>query len=558
MSKRKNVVKRILTASLVCALTILSNGVVASASEPLENELKTVIQSYGQQEVTVEDGISLHLGETIDFSQHPNWKLSNDNVVSINEKGEVKAIGSGTVFLSQQIGDKVHIIEVYVPGAPKYYSFYKADDSRSRDYYKVFVDAGHGGYDSGAPGIGGKNEDDVNLEVAKRVEQKLQAKNIEVKMSRTDDTFISLSGRADMANNYGADAYVSVHQNSADGVAATGIETYYHENKEMYKPLASNIQTNAINNTGARDRGVKPANLAVLRESNMPSALFECGFISTQSDYNNLVNPAYQDKLATSIADGVEKYLKDNIKLDGQDYPVINTGKVINTDTLNVRSGYGTSYPKIGVLNGGDKVEIVESQNGWHKIKYNGGYGYVSGRYIAIDEKVPVFSDISGHWAEQQILDFVDKGYINGYGDGTFKPDNQITRAEFVKVVNKVFGFTNVSGENFTDVNPEDWYYNDVCIGINKGYINGYGDDTFRPNAPITREEAAKIISTVLNTKGDGNLTFVDSNEISDWAKPHVDALSDNGIINGYGDGTFRPINNVTRAESVKMLSEAK
>lgn len=557
MSKRKNIVKSVLTASLLCTLTILSSGLVASASEPLENELKAVIQSYGQQKITVEDGISLHLGETIDFSQHPNWKLSNNNVVSINEKGEVKAIGSGTVFLSQQIGDKVHIIEVYVPGAHKYYNFHKSNNTKSRNYYKVFVDAGHGGSDSGALGFG-KNEDDLNLEVAKRVEEKLKAKNIEVKMSRNDDTFISLSGRANMANDYGADAYVSVHQNSADSTTATGIETYYHTNKEMYKPLASDIQTNAIKNTGARDREVKAANLAVLRESNMPSALFECGFISTKSDYNNLINPTYQDKLATSIADGVEKYLKDNIKLDGQDYPVINTGAVYNTDTLNVRSGYGTSYPVIGVLNSGDKVEIVESQNGWHKIKYNGGYGYVSGRYVSIDEQKTVFSDIKDHWAEQQILDFINKGYINGYEDGTFRPDNQITRAEFVRILNNAFGFKVKGSEDFIDVNPTDWYYNDVCIGVNKGYINGYKDGTFRPDAPITREEAAKIVATVLNIKGDGNLNFIDSNQISNWAKDSVDALSDNGVIKGYEDNTFKPQGNVTRAESVQMLSEAK
>lgn len=65
------------------------------------------------------------------------------------------------------------------------------------------------------------------------------------------------------------------------------------------------------------------------------------------------------------------------------------------------------------------------------------------------------------------------KGFINGYEDGTFKPDNSMTRAEFVKIVNKVFGFTEKGTESFSDVNKEDWYYSDICIAVKVGYING-------------------------------------------------------------------------------------
>ncbi|EPZ62478.1 hypothetical protein H477_5353 [[Clostridium] sordellii ATCC 9714] len=333
----------------------------------------------------------------------------------------------------------------------------------------MFIDPGHGGDDSGAPGLGSKNEDDLNLEVAMKVKKKLEAKNIDVKMSRESDEFIKLGERANMANQYGADVFVSIHQNSADAESAHGIETYYHPNKGMYEPLAKDIQDNAINQTGARNRGVKSSNLAVLRESNMPSSLFESGFVSNLQEYQKLINPSYQDKLATGIVEGIETYLKNNIQLDGQDLPVINTG-VVTTDGLNVRSGVGTSYPVIGTLSNGNKVDIVETIDGWHKIKYRGSYGYVSGKYIQIDSKT-TFNDIDGHWAKNAIIDFATKGYINGYGDGTFKPDNSITRAEFVKILNKAFGYTNVGKENFSDVNPSDWYYNDICIGVNAGYI---------------------------------------------------------------------------------------
>ncbi|CEN84197.1 S-layer protein [[Clostridium] sordellii] len=556
MRKRKKLIKKMLILNVICTMTLLSSVTIANASNSTEGELKSIIQNYNQKDVIVEDGISLHIGETKDLSQHPDWNLSNNSVVSIDKNGQLKAIGSGTVFISQKLGNKLHVIEIYVPdSSPRYYSFYKAEP-KSRNYYKVFIDPGHGGDDSGAPGLGSKNEDDLNLEVAMKVKKKLEAKNIDVKMSRESDEFIKLGERANMANQYGADVFVSIHQNSADAESAHGIETYYHPNKGMYEPLAKDIQDNAINQTGARNRGVKSSNLAVLRESNMPSSLFESGFVSNLQEYNKLINPAYQDKLATGIVDGIERYLKNNIQLDGQDLPVINTG-VVTTDGLNVRSGVGTSYPVIGTLSNGNKVHIVETIDGWHKIKYKGSYGYVSGKYIQIDSKT-TFNDIDGHWAKNAIIDFATKGYINGYGDGTFKPDNSITRAEFVKILNKAFGYTNVGKENFSDVNPSDWYYNDICIGVNAGYINGYEDNTFKPDKQITREEASKIIATALNLKGDGNLNFKDSSEISNWAKPYVDALSDNNIINGYEDNTFRPHNNMTRAENVTILSRAK
>ncbi|WP_284693989.1 N-acetylmuramoyl-L-alanine amidase [Paraclostridium ghonii] len=555
MRKRNKALKNVLSIGLICTLSIIGSSKISNANESAESQLNSVIQSYGDSKVDVEDGISLHIGETEDFSKNPNWKLSNDNVVSIDEKGQLKAIGSGTVFLSQKIGDKVHIIEVYVPSMKQKSSrLFSAKVTPKRDYYKVFVDAGHGGIDSGANGFG-KNEAQLNLEVAKKVEQKLKEKNIQVEMSRETNEFVELGERARLANNYGADVFVSIHQNSADAESANGIETYCHPDKKVYSPLALEIQNNAIAQTGARNREVKYSNLAVLRESNMPSALFESGFISNKTEYNKLIDPSYQDKLATGIADGVEKYLKNTVDLGY--LPVISTGVVVNTDEVNVRAGYGTSYAIIGKLPKGSKVEIVESKNNWYKIKYNGVYGYVSGSYISIDKQISLI-DIDGHWAKNQILDFVSKGYVAGYEDNTFRPENSITRAEFVKLVNKVFKFTETGSENFSDVNSSQWYYSDICIGLKAGYINGYEDGTFRPENPITREEACKTIAKVMNLRGDGNLTFKDSNQISDWAKEYVDALSDNKIINGYEDNTFRPNNNMTRAETVTILSRVE
>ena len=393
MSKRIDKFTKYIAAFGIISAATVVNVVPVSASPKDEAEFSTVMDKYKSEDVVVEDGVSLRKGETLDLSANPNWETSDNETVSI-ENGVVKPIGYGTVYLSQKIDGKVHVIEVYVPSETRGYNF-AAMPKSNRNYYKVFIDPGHGGQDSGAVG-NGNYEDELNLAVAKKVEQKLRSKGIEVKMSRYSDEFISLSDRAKMANQYAPDVFISIHQNSSDSMSANGTETYYHTRKGEYSHYAQNIQSSAINETGSRNRGIKSANFAVLRETNMPSALFESGFITNPTESANLANPNYQEKLADGIANGIERYLKDNIHTDGTGGEVINpdgdnqnsvnTG-TITADRLNIRSGYGTNYSVIGTLTNGSKVEIVESQNGWYKIKYNGGYGYVSGDYVKVDEQ---------------------------------------------------------------------------------------------------------------------------------------------------------------------------
>lgn len=541
-------------------MSFLGSTTTASANNGLENEFISVIENYDNENIVVENGLFLEMGESLDLSQYPGWNLSNKNTVKIDKSGIVKPINEGTVFLSQEFDGELHVIEIYVPEKQiSTFSLVEESKERKRDYYKVFIDPGHGGSDNGAAGHGAY-EDELNLQVSFKVKEKLEAKGIQVKMSRTNDTFISLGDRPKLANEYGADVFVSIHQNSAS-TPAMGIETYYHSSKSQEKPLATEIQTNAIKETGAVNRNVKSADFAVLRGSYMPSSLFESGFISTEEEANNLKDPAYQDKLATGIANGIENYLNTYVNLELETIPptaqVAHTGTIINTSSLNVRSGYGTSNPVIGTLAKGAKVDIYETQNGWHKVNFNGNYGYISGSYVKLDGPGGI-TDIDKHWAKSEVMSFIESGYIDGYPNGTFKPDNNITRAEFVKLVNQAFGYTTQGSIKFKDVSSTSWYYKDLSIGINQGYIDGYPDNTFRPDAPISREEAAKIVTKITGVKGDGVLNFADNNDISSWAKQYVDALVDNKIMGGYSGNKFKPKDNITRAESVVTLSRTK
>jgi N-acetylmuramoyl-L-alanine amidase CwlD len=565
-NKTKN--KFLIVLTIMAFVFVVGKNTFANNND-VEAEFSSVIENYTEENIIVENGLSLDLEETLDLSEYPNWELSNQNTVYIDESGILHAKNEGTVFLSQEFDGKLHVLEIYV-SEPKISLFSNINTlkERSRNYYKVFLDPGHGGKDSGATSNGYK-EKDLNLQIAFKVKEKLEAKGIEVGMSRTDDTFIELKDRPVLASKYGADIFVSIHQNSAS-TQATGIETYHAKEKTQEKPLASAIQTNLIKETNANNRGVKSANFVVIKESTMPSALIECGFISTLEEAVNLADLNYQDKLATGIANGIESYLKEYISLNFEEVSetdeVINFG-VINADSLNVRSGRGTSYSTIGSLKKGSEVEIYETKDEWHKIDFNGKYGYISEKYVDLytyienplqPENPILFKDINSSWAKNEIISFVQAGYLNGYEDNTFRPSNSITRAEFITIVNKVFDKTKKTEITFSDVADGEWYYDAVCIAVGEGYINGYSDNTFKPNAPITREEAAKIVAIASGIESEGTVSFKDDSSISEWAKQYVVALATNGVINGYEDNTFKPKNNITREETVAILSRVK
>lgn len=558
MRCKKNI-RNLILLTMMVSLPILSKPSVVNA-DSIEDEFSSVINKYDLKDIVVEPGVYLTKGETLDLSQYPNWELSDNETIEINSNGIAKAVNEGTVFLSQRIGEKVYIVEIYVPSEISTVNL-ESRGAKSRGYYKVFIDAGHGGTDPGALGYGYR-ESDLNLQVAKKVESKLKSKGIDVKMSRSSDIFYSLSERAEMANDYGADAFVSIHQNSAEAKSANGIETYYNRKKEEDRPLSNDIQKQVISQTGANNRGVKNAEFTVLVKSKMISALVECGFITNELEVKKLSDSSYQDKLATGIANGIEEYLKSNVIIE--ESQITATGKVVNADSLNVRKGPSISFDIIGKLSGGDKVKVIGESNGWYKIEYNGTYGYVSGSYIELDSTEPDqdnkinFTDVSqDYWAYSQIQDFVKKGYIEGYGDNTFRPKEPIKRNEFVKIFNKVFGLTNKSGIVFDDT-KDNWAKDEIDIAVTNGVAQGIGANKFEPEEYITREAAVKMLANYMKIEDknhDKIKRFPDYNEISDWARDAFEGNFENGYIKGTDEGKLAPKNNITRAEVVTLLS---
>jgi hypothetical protein len=170
-------------------------------------------------------------------------------------------------------------------------------------------------------------------------------------------------------------------------------------------------------------------------------------------------------------------------------------------------------------------------------------------------------SDLKGHWAESQLNSWIDKGLIQGYKDGTIKPNNPITRAEFMALVNRAFKFTEKSDVSFSDVNPKDWTYDEVAKAIKAGYIKGYSDGTIGIGKQVTRQEVAVIIGRLLKLETGDNkdaTDFADAADFAKWGKDFIDAVVANKIMNGYStDHTFKPNKPITRAEAVVTLDNA-
>ncbi|WP_158289641.1 S-layer homology domain-containing protein [Paenibacillus flagellatus] len=162
--------------------------------------------------------------------------------------------------------------------------------------------------------------------------------------------------------------------------------------------------------------------------------------------------------------------------------------------------------------------------------------------------------DIAGHWAEKILSAWAGQGRIGGYPDGTLRPDAAITRAEWMKLVNRLFGYAGSSDTAFADVRDGDWYAADVSAAVHAGYMNGYEDGTMRPDGPLSREEAAVMLSRLGKRSDNAAAAGRFSDPIAAWSRGSVGAAVAAGWMDGYPDGTFGPAKPMSRAEAIVVL----
>ncbi|MCD9026437.1 S-layer homology domain-containing protein [Cohnella silvisoli] len=174
---------------------------------------------------------------------------------------------------------------------------------------------------------------------------------------------------------------------------------------------------------------------------------------------------------------------------------------------------------------------------------------------------LPASTDISGHWAENTIRVWLQEGLVSGLPNGSFHPDNKVIRAELVAMINRAFQYTKAASSSFADISSAKWYALDVARAKEAGYMQGDGKDLFRPEASVTREEAAVIIARLLKLDT-GSQTesgkFADAKSIANWSRGAISAVVAAGIMKGYGGNVFKARQPLTRAEAVVILDRVR
>ena len=172
------------------------------------------------------------------------------------------------------------------------------------------------------------------------------------------------------------------------------------------------------------------------------------------------------------------------------------------------------------------------------------------------------FVDLIGHWAADSVCQLYSSGVVNGYSEKTFSPNSPITRAEFVKILVESLGYNvyAVQSAAFTDTATDTWYYAVLSFAHSKGFASGYSDGSFHPNNPISRAEVVELL-----VKASGQTSADTSNlnhqftdvSAQDWFATSLAIALRSNIIQGYGDGSFRPNNSISRAEACVMMVKA-
>lgn len=188
----------------------------------------------------------------------------------------------------------------------------------------IVVDAGHGGNDPGTIGFSGSYEKDINLEIARKLKEKLDSNGYKVILTRNSDEYIDNLLRAKIANKKRARVFISIHANAMENNNSTnGVQVLYYPNRESTigdlgnNEFASIIMDSLLNGTSAIDKGIiKREDLIVLNQTKMPAIVVETGFLSNQSEEKLLLIDEYQNKIVDSIVKGLEIYFNLNSKIN--------------------------------------------------------------------------------------------------------------------------------------------------------------------------------------------------------------------------------------------------
>ena len=407
----------------------------------------------------------------------------------------------------------------------------------SGDWLFITLDPGHGGVDGGAQNVvDGKtySEADIALKIAYAMKAELETyKNVVVSMTRTDaagSKYTTPSGNVDkrvkFAVENSADLLVSLHLNATETKnAAKGAcilvtnGNYLPEIAEQEYAIASNILMH-LNRLGITTHDSGDGGLVKRNSSDRTNPN------GTVADYYGIVYYGLQEKLPSILIEHC--FVSNNSECR----------QFLSTDE------------KIAAIGVADALGIVDY------------YGLEKKDGTEPDAPI-ILTDYRNHWACESIDAAIAAGWIYGYEDHTFRPEVPLTRAMFVTMLGRLSGadLTQYSGSAFPDVDASSYYAQHVQWAVQAGVIDGFEDGTFRPDENITREQMACIMTRYLRSlnpdiaySGEpGSYNIQDLNSIGEWALDDVLFCYEAGLLNGRGN-VFAPKAGATRAEACTVL----
>ncbi|MEX1029598.1 MAG: N-acetylmuramoyl-L-alanine amidase [Paenibacillaceae bacterium] len=389
----------------------------------------------------------------------------------------------------------------------------------------VVIDPGHGGHDPGAIGVNGLKEKNINLDISKKLAQELNNMGYDTIMTRETDTYLTLQERVTFANRSGGDIFVSIHANSHPNESAHGTLVLYYDD----------AYPNANYPASSTMRLLSDENKALAR--------------SIQDDVILQVN-TFDHGIVPSVVFVVRNGIMPSVLIETAFVSNKEDARLLDTESF--RTAVAS-----GIAKGISKYQP------------------------------PIFYDLHNHWAKESILKLEGLGIVKG-DNGAFHPNQQMTRAEFIAILDRLFSFDNLlngmnnkedegNGQNvggeetikpdeegieveeikqYPDLTDKHWAYPIINMGVKLGIISGFEDGTIRPNDPISRAEMVVLFDKLALSATPTLITnqFVDVPEQS-WYASSVYKMKELGYVHGLTDTSFAPNRQMSRAEGATIIS---
>lgn len=408
-------------------------------------------------------------------------------------------------------------------------------DGNDSDWLYITLDPGHGGNGAGGNDPGAINEKygyqeaDLVLKISLYLKEELETyRNVHVDMTRSDSYGTSataplrkVENRVLFAAAQHSDLLVSLHLNSSPSQSAHGAEVLVSNGN--YRPEIANVLDSIGTNILMQLKNLGIYNRGLVKKSSQDNTLYPNGKLA---DYYGIVRYGVENNVPSMIVEHCfissnsecEQFLSSDAKLRA----------IAQADARGIAAHYGLQKKAPG------EVDVE-----------------------------PTFYDCSQHWARTSIEAAASAGWVNGVGGDLFQPNGTLTRAAFVTMLGRMAGVkdTDYTTSVFRDVPDGEWYTSFVVWATENGIVDGYGDGIFLPQNNITRQEMAKIMAKYLNWKGldttpsseISSYPINDLNTIGGWALEPVCFCYEHGLLNGRGSN-FAPQANATRAEACVVL----